>query len=187
MRTLAWILLLAGCAGCQENGRRVLAEKSGDATLMGKLWDHADRIPDDPQLLESAAKLFHQQGQYPRAVDLYRRLLELDPKRCDVMQLRAQAFLSLEDEAAAFDSLRSCAQACPKDTECLFTLGGLLASRHPQEAESLSEAVRLWEKYLAAAEDSKQKDMVRRALPRLRQQLEKKEERDKTDKPVNSP
>jgi predicted Zn-dependent protease len=154
---------------------------------MGKLWGHADRIPDDPAVLEPAAKLFHQQGRYPRAVDLYRRLLELEPGRCDILQLRAQAQLALEDEAAAFESLRSCTRTCPEDGECLFTLGGLLASRHSDEPESLAEAVLLWEKFLKVAGDSKQKQMVSRALPRLRQQLGKQEEKSETDKPVNSP
>ena len=185
MRTIACLLLLLGLAGCPESEPRAPhapLKKTDDATLMGKLWDHADRIPDDPKLLESAAKLFHQQGRYPRAVDLYRRLLRLDPQRCDILRLRAQAFLSLEDEAAAFDSLRSCTRTCPQDTECLFTLGGLLASRHSQEPESLAEAVSLWERFLSWAGDSKQKQMVSRALPRLRQQLEMKKKSGQTDK-----
>ena len=65
--------------------------------------------------------------------------------------------------------------------------GGLLASRHPEEIESLSEAVALWELYLSQAEDSKQKEMVRRALPRLRQRLEMKKKSGLTDKRVKSP
>jgi predicted Zn-dependent protease len=187
MRWIAWLLLTAFVAGCPESGPRASQKEADDATLMGELWDRAERIPDDPRLLESAAKLFHQRGRYPRAVDLYRRLLRLDPRRCDILRLRAQAFLSLEDEAAAFDSLRACTRICPGDTECLFTLGGLLASRHPKEEKSLAEAVSLWGRFLSVAGDSKQKQMVRRALPRLRQQLEKKEEGGETDKPVNSP
>lgn len=187
MRVVAGLLLLAVLSGCSEGEPGALRAGTDDAALAEKLWDHAERIPDDPRLLEPAAKLFHRQGRYPRAVDLYRRLLQLDPRRCDVMRLRAQAFLSLEDEASAFDSLRSCARTCPRDTECLFTLGGLLASRHSQEPESLAEAVSLWERFLLLAGDSKQKQMVSRALPRLRQQLEKKGEGDETDKPVNSP
>lgn len=187
MKRIAWVFLLAVAAGCPESGPEVHDQRADDATLMGELWDRAERIPDDPRLLESAARLFHQRGRYPRAVDLYRRLLRLDPRRCDILRLRAQAFLSLEDEAAAFDSLRSCTEHCPKDAECLFTLGGLLASRHSSEKASLTEAVSLWERFLLVAEDSRRSEMVRRALPRLRQQLESKAEGTETDKPVNSP
>jgi predicted Zn-dependent protease len=187
MRRFAWVVLLAVAAGCPESGPEVHRDRADDATLVGELWDRAERIPDDPRLLESAGRLFHQRGRYPRAIDLYRRLLRLEPRRCDILRLRAQAFLSLQDEAAAFDSLRSCTEHCPKDAECLFTLGGLLASRHSGEEASLTEAVSLWERFLLVAGDSRQKQMVRRALPRLRQQIEKKEEEGKTDKPVNSP
>jgi tetratricopeptide (TPR) repeat protein len=187
MRTIAWLLLLVGFSGCLESEPGTPQEKTDDATLMGKLWDHADRIPDDPKLLESTAKLFHQRGRYPRAIDLYRRLLQLEPKRCDVMQLRAQAFLSLEDEPAALDSLRACARTCPQDTECLFTLGGLLASRHPEEPESLAEAISLWERFLKAAGDSRQKQMVSRALPRLQKQLATIKKSGLVDQRVKSP
>jgi tetratricopeptide (TPR) repeat protein len=132
-----------------------------------------DRIPSDPHLLESMAKLMFEQQNYPRAIDLLRRALAMvpaaNPKRCDLLKLRAEAFLNIEDEESAFENLRECLRVDPNDAEALFSLGGLLMSRHADEPASVAEGIEVWQQLLKRVPDYPQNEMVRKALRRLTQ------------------
>jgi tetratricopeptide (TPR) repeat protein len=166
----SWLML-----SCSQpaSGERSAASGAGtsEAELARQVKGRLERLPDDPDLLLSSAKLLLTQGSVPEGVLVLRRLVKLDADRCDAYQLLADAYLELEDEEAAFASLRACLAANPDHREVLFSLGGMLASRHPDEMDSLKEAISLWERYQAVAASDPHSQMVIRALPRLKQRL----------------
>ena len=157
-----------------EPGERTAAPGAGtsEAELARQVKGRLESLPDDPELLLSSARLLLSQGSVPEGIQVLRRLVKLDASRCDAFQLLADAYLELEDEEAAYGSLRACLAAKPDHREVLFSLGGMLASRHPDEPESLREAISLWERFQAVAGPDPHVQMVNRALPRLKQRLE---------------
>jgi tetratricopeptide (TPR) repeat protein len=163
--------LLALSSGCPKESPPK-NQRESDQVLAERLLKQANRLPEDAALLESAAKLFMDQQRWLEAVDTYRRLLLITPSRCDLLLQRAQAWLELEDDEAAFVDYRACLQSDPNNLEGLFALGGLLAIRYGEERTSLAEAVSLWERYLKADPKGERFEMVRRALPPLREHLE---------------
>lgn len=177
---VAWISL-AGCRGGE-------ADESRAARPLGeRVAAHASSLPDDPTLLRASAKVLLDDGRFPEAVAALLRLVALAPEDRDALRLLAEASLELDDEEAALAALHRLLERHPNDAEVLFTLGGLLASRHADERESLREAISLWERFLAGAGEHPHAAMVRRALPRMKQRLDKMEEREKADAGVNSP
>jgi tetratricopeptide (TPR) repeat protein len=169
--------LLLGVFGCRSAEPTPSPSQSparrDDATLAKRVLKLGEGdLPTDPHILESMAKLMLKQQNYPKAIDLLRRALLSDPKRCDLLKLRAEAFLNIEDEEAAFDDLRKCLRIDPNDADALFTLGGLLAGRHSDEPVSVKEAIVAWQHLLQCAPDYPQNEMVRKALPRLIQLID---------------
>jgi tetratricopeptide (TPR) repeat protein len=181
-RALAFVgvscISLIGILGCQSvepvSPKPVSPEPRSDARLAERVERlRQDDLPSDPHILESMAKLMFEQQNYPKAIDLLRRVLAIVPaaypKRCDLLKLRAEAFLSIEDEEAAFENLRECLRVEPNDAEALFSLGGLLMSRHSDEPASVREAVLVWQQLLKRVPDYPQNEMVRKALRRTAQ------------------
>jgi tetratricopeptide (TPR) repeat protein len=146
-----------------------------------------DRLPDDPDLLRRMAASFMEQERFFDAAAVLARLCALAPEDRDSHRLLSDALLEIGDEEGGLAALRKLIERNPDDVEALFTLGGLLASRHADEAASLTEAVALWERYLEKAKDDPHATMVRAALPRIKQRIEKMGENNKADAGVNSP
>lgn len=180
--TAAALFAGAGCRGGEAN-ESAPAQRSLGERVAGR----AASLPDDPTLLRAFAKVSMEEGRFPEAAAALSRLVALAPEDRDALRWLAEALLELDDEEGALAALRRLLARHPEDEEALFTLGGLLASRHADEQESLAEAIALWERYLAAAGEHPHASMVRRALPRMKQRLEKMEESKKADAGVNSP
>ncbi|MBN2495822.1 MAG: hypothetical protein JXR96_14625 [Deltaproteobacteria bacterium] len=169
---LALALLALACEQPQRiepmAGRARAGAGLSDAELAAELARRHAALPDEARLLEPAARLLCSQDRHPECVDVTRRLLELEPGRCDIWRMRARAWLAIEDEHAAFEDLRACLRHDPDDVESLFSLGGLLAARHPDEASSLAEAISRWTRLVELAPRHPRAGMVGRALPGLR-------------------
>ena len=170
---------------CEPKAPEPLLIGQDDGMMAGKLSERVDELPADPKLQMAALRLLLSEERAPEALAVSLKLVQARPKDCAAWRLRAQAFLSLEDEGAAFDALRRCLEAQPNDAETLFSLGGMLAARHGDEPASLNEAERLWTRLLKQYPDFPQAAMVHGALEKIR--LKNQTTKSKTDDGVNSP
>lgn len=182
----AGALALAILGGCRTDPPP--AESGAGAVVgEGRAGGLPDELPDDPDLLRRMAASLMEEERFFDAAAVLLRLCALAPEDRDAHRLLSEALLEIDDEEAALAALQRLIERNPDDVEAMFTLGGLLASRHGDEAASLTEAVALWERYLEKAKDDPHATMVRTALPRIKQRLEKMGENNKADAGVNSP
>ena len=170
---------------CEPMAPEPLLIGQDDVMMAGRLAARVDELPADPKLQMAALRLLLAEERAPEALAVSLRLVRAKPEDCPAWRLRAQAFLILEDEGAAFDALRRCLNARPNDAETLFSLGGMLAARHGDEAASLEEAEQLWTHLLKQHPDFPQAPMIQGALDKIR--LKNQMTKSKTDDGVNSP
>ncbi len=188
MKTQCILIFFAGlfsCMACEPEASRPLLIGQDDGMMAGKLSERVDELPADPKLQMAALRLLLSEERAPEALAVSLKLVQARPKDCAAWRLRAQAFLSLEDEGASFDALRRCLEAQPSDAETLFSLGGMLAARHGDEPASLNEAEQLWTRLLKQHPDFPQAAMVHGALDKIRLKIQMTKL--KTDNRVNSP
>jgi tetratricopeptide (TPR) repeat protein len=111
------------------------------------------KYPDDPESYIRAALLKRSQGEWPAAVELYRRCLKLVPGRTSVRLSLAQSLARANDPAAAEPEYRRCLAEQPDNIEARAGLGACLVNlgRLDQAKSVLAETLRLDPRHFDAA------------------------------------
>jgi tetratricopeptide (TPR) repeat protein len=134
-----------------DDGREILAALTGGYVVSFDL-DSANfvlgewmaRYPDDPESYARAAKLRQVQGEWPAAVELYRRSLKIAAGRTVVRLSLAQCLALMNDPALAEPEFRRCLAEQPDNVEAGAGLGACLVnlSRVDEARTVLTETLR---------------------------------------------
>jgi choline-sulfatase len=84
----------------------LLAEMGRLSEALRDFRESARRNPLDPAPLENAAQAAYRLGQTREAVQLYERLLQIQPNRLDAWKVAGAIYLDLEDEESALRCFR---------------------------------------------------------------------------------
>ncbi|HML16283.1 MAG TPA: tetratricopeptide repeat protein, partial [Bryobacteraceae bacterium] len=105
--------------------------------------------PDRRDLKLFVAKLYVRSERYDDAINIYRALLDKDPKNVSLMFQLAETQRRKGDLNASMDSFRRCSQEAPSDTMCLTQLGMLLEATGKRD-----QAMPIWEQVLKIQPDA---------------------------------
>jgi len=105
--------------------------------------------PDRRDLKLFIAKLYVRSERYDDAINIYRALLDKDPKNVSLMFQLAETQRRKGDLNASMDSFRRCSQEAPSDTMCLTQLGMLLEATGKRD-----QAMPIWEQVLKIQPDA---------------------------------
>jgi predicted Zn finger-like uncharacterized protein len=115
------------------------------------------------QLLADAERL-RERGAVEKALDLYEKVIGLQPENSRALAGRGLCYLDLQQYALAEQSFRSALQADPEEADAL--LGLAEAARYQGKK---SEAIQLYERYLALHPDGEEAVAARNAISQLKE------------------
>lgn len=98
--------------------------RMGDAIAAAKAA--ADKAPDRRDMKMFLANLYMRDEKYDDALNIYRTVLQKDPKSPDLLFRIAETERRKGDLNASIDDFRRCSQEAPNDTQCLKMLGLLM-------------------------------------------------------------
>lgn len=117
------------------------SEKAPDASSL--LAQAREAIPDSPGLLTASAEVAAALGRGQEALDWARRAVAMAPQLPEVHVAEANAWLALENDAAAAAALEKALERAPTDVGLLVQLGDL-------EWHNLGRRESAWQRYQAA-------------------------------------
>ncbi|HSM91656.1 MAG TPA: tetratricopeptide repeat protein [Anaeromyxobacteraceae bacterium] len=115
------------------------------------------------QLLADAQRL-RERGAYDRALDLYERVIAAQPGNARALAGRGLCYLDLQQYALAEQGFRAALRADPEEQDAL--LGLAEAARYQGKK---SEAIQLYERYLALHPDGEDAVAARNAVQQLKE------------------
>ncbi len=119
--------------------------------------------PRGPKALLVEAARLREKGQLEEALDLYGRVTAADAGNLEALTGRGLCYLDLGRYPPAEASFEAALRVDPKDPDALL---GLAETYRWQEKKA--EAIRYYERYLAAAPDGEEAQVARNALEELR-------------------
>jgi predicted Zn finger-like uncharacterized protein len=120
-------------------------------------------VPGGPQAWLAQAERLREQGRFEEALDLYGRVAGEDPENVEALTGRGLCYLDLERYPPAEASFEAALQVDPRDPDALL---GLAETYRWQGKKA--DAIRYYERYLAAAPDGEEAQVARNALEELR-------------------
>jgi tetratricopeptide (TPR) repeat protein len=119
--------------------------------------------PKGPKALLAQAERLREKGETEEALDLYGRVADEDPENVDALTGRGLCYLDLEQYPPAEASFQAALQIDPKVPDALL---GLAETYRWQGKKA--DAIRYYERYLAADPDGEEAEVARNALEELR-------------------
>ena len=116
-----------------------------------------------PKALLAQADRLREKGDLEAALDLYGRVAGDDPENVEALTGRGLCYLDLEQWAPAEASFQAALQLDPREPDALL---GLAETYRWQGKKA--DAIRYYERYLAAEPDGEEAEMARNALKELR-------------------
>ncbi len=154
--TMIAVLLLPGCGKKQEEEKPVVSEQalneySSDNVFI-QVYRKVQAEPNNVDALYHLADLYDRQGQYQKAVDTFKKVLELDPERNFAYFKLGTAYSRLNQPEKAVEVLKEAAQHLPHNPIVLNNLGiayGKL-DRLDDEIAAFKKALEIRPRYSAA-------------------------------------
>jgi predicted Zn finger-like uncharacterized protein len=120
--------------------------------------------PKGPKQLQAEADRLRDRGSVEKALDLYEKVIELQPSNARALAGRGLCYLDLQQYALAEQSFRSALQADPEEEDAL--LGLAEAARYQGKKP---EAIQHYERYLALHPDGEDAVAARNAIQQLKE------------------
>lgn len=112
---------------------RIVTAASGGKTAAA---DSAGGGPADPNVLFNAGRGYFDDGQFERAEEVLRRVVEIDPDHPDAWNALGRSHASQGDDAAAVEAFRRQVEVAPRHRWAWANIGlALWRLGHPEEAE----------------------------------------------------
>ena len=143
-------------AGQFSSGNEAVASPTADVEALER---EAAANAEDPAAWRRMGDAATQSGQFPRAVEAYRRALKLDPEQTDVRVALASALLQTGAAGDALAQLEDALRADPDDADALLLVG--FVARQAGEEQAAEIALR---RLLRVAPDHPAAPMARRLL-----------------------
>ena len=122
------VLLLPGCGKKQEEEKPVVSdaqalnEYSSDNVFV-QVYRQVQAEPDNVDALYHLADLYDRQGQYQKAVDTFKKVLELNPNRNFAYFKLGTAYSRLNQNEKAVEALKEAAKHLPHNPIVMNNLG----------------------------------------------------------------
>jgi hypothetical protein len=120
--------------------------------------------PKSPKALQAEADRLRARGATEKALDLYERVIDLQPANARALAGRGLCYLDLQQYALAEQSFRTALQVDPEEEDAL--LGLAEATRYQGKK---SEAIQHYERYLALHPDGEDAVAARNAINQLKE------------------
>ncbi len=120
-------------------------------------------VPKGPKALLAQAVKLREKGEVEKALDLFGRLADENPENVDALTGRGLCYLDLERYPPAETSFQAALGIDPQSADALL---GLAETYRWQDRKT--DAIRYYEKYLAAHPGGEDADVARNALEELR-------------------
>jgi cytochrome c-type biogenesis protein CcmH/NrfG len=121
--------------------------------------------PNNPRILVALGNSYFDAHQHRKAIDIYARVLKIEPKNADVRTDMAIMYRSLKEYDRAAKELRQAAADNPGHVNSRYNLGIVLLN----DKKDVKGAVEAWEDCLRAGATGEQAGMIRQKLQELKE------------------
>ena len=166
---------LAGAGGgikfyAREHGpepaamRAEAAVRAVDAGEVRRLEAAVQNSPQDLRALVALGNLYFDANQYPKAINVYRRALAVDPNNPDVRTDLGIMYRALNDYDGAIREFREAARLDPTHKNSRFNLGVVLQ----HDKKDMDGAITAWEEFLGVEPSGERAEMARVEVRQLK-------------------
>jgi tetratricopeptide (TPR) repeat protein len=133
---------------------------------MNKMKAKADAIPPDTAAIKDYADFLSSAHKPDEALAYYKKILDIDPKRSDVLFAMAFVYYSEQEYLKAEELTEKVFELDPSSHQALYNLGAIAATKGEKQ-----KAVQYWERIIREFPGSSSADLAKQAVAKIKGEL----------------